>query len=321
MFRYVMKRLLIGLITIFLAFTLTFFLTRVAPGNPIRVLAGKDNPNPDQIAYLTSYYGLDKPLSEQYVNYITAAFHGDFGRSIKSNRPVVDIISEKVLPTLILSLTGSVLSILIGTALGLYAGRRIDSWQDRILVNLSYIIDAIPSFWLSMMFIMLFATRLRWFPTTGMYSIRETYTGWARVQDLLIHMVLPVAVMVIISVPYYFRVSRASVRRVLEQDFIHSLRALGMRERKIYRKYVLKNALIPVITASGMALAFALSGVALIEIVFAWPGMGRVIMNAVTQRDYNVLSGVYLMLSICVTVFMILTDLIYAWVDPRIRLD
>lgn len=321
MVRYVMKRLLIGLITIFLAFTLTFVLTRVAPGNPIRVLAGKDNPNPDQIAYLTSYYGLDKPLREQYVNYITAAFHGDFGRSIKSNRPVVDIISEKVVPTLILSLTGSVLSILIGTALGLYAGRRIDSWQDRILVNLSYIIDAIPSFWLSMMFIMLFATRLRWFPTTGMYSIRETYTGWARVQDLLNHMVLPVAVMVIISVPYYFRVSRASVRRVLEQDFIHSLRALGMRERKIYRKYVLKNALIPVITASGMALAFALSGVALIEIVFAWPGMGRVIMNAVTQRDYNVLSGVYLMLSICVTVFMILTDLIYAWVDPRIRLD
>lgn len=321
MIRYVTKRAIIGLITVLLAFTITFFLTRIAPGNPIRVLAGKDNPNPKQIAYLTEYYGLDKPYHEQFVIYLGKLLKGDFGRSIVNNRPVVEIIGEKIAPTLLLSLSGSFFSVLIGTALGLYTGRRINSTADRILTNISYIIDAIPAFWLSMMFIIIFATKLHWFPTTGMYSIRETYEGWDKVKDLIHHLVLPVSVIVVINVPYYFRISRASVRQVMHQDFIRTLKATGMSESKIYKKYVLRNALIPVITASSLSLAFALSGVALIEIVFAWPGMGRVILNAVGKRDYNVLSGVYLMLSICVSVFMIITDLVYAWVDPRIRLE
>lgn len=321
MLKYLLKRLVIGLITILIAFTLTFFLTRVAPGNPIRVLAGKENPNPEQIAYLTEYYGLDQPHHIQFVSYVRGLLQGDFGRSIVNNRPVTEIIRERILPTLILSLTAMIISTLLGTFLGLFAGKRAGSRLDRILCNISYVIDAIPSFWLSMMFIIFFAVRLGWFPTGGMYSFRETYTGLARVGDLVHHMFLPVSVLVIIQIPYYFRVSRASVRSILNEDFIKTLRAGGVLENRIYHKYVLRNAIIPVITAFSLSLSFVLAGAAMIEIVFAWPGMGRVIIDAVTKRDYAVLSGIYLMLSISVTFFMILSDVIYALVDPRIHLS
>lgn len=319
--KYIRKRIFIACLTIFIAFIITFFLTHLAPGNAIRVLAGKDNPNPRQIEYLTKYYGLDQPLHVQFTRYLGNLLKGDFGRSIRNNRPVIEIIGERVVPTLILSLTGSILSVILGTSLGLMIGRRVDSRLDRFLCKLSYLIDALPVFWLSMMLIIVFATQLKWFPTTGMYSIRETYTGWARVVDLLRHMVLPVSALVIVQVPYYFRISRASVISILEEDFIRTFRATGMSERKIFNKYVLRNAMIPVITSFTLSLAFTISGVAMIEIVFAWPGMGRVILDAVGKRDYAVLSGVYLMISISVSFFMIITDLIYAWVDPRIRLE
>ncbi|MDD7319437.1 MAG: ABC transporter permease [Prevotellaceae bacterium] len=320
MLKYLLKRLVIGLITILIAFTLTFFLTRVAPGNPIRVLAGKENPNPEQIAYLTEYYGLDQPLHIQFVTYIQGLLRGDFGRSIVNNRPVTDMIRERIIPTLALSFTAMLLSTFLGTLLGLVAGKQAGSRLDRILCNISYIIDAIPSFWLSMMFIIFFAVRLGWLPTGGMYSFRETYTGLARLVDLVRHMILPVSVLVIIQMPYYFRVSRASVRSILNEDFIKTLRAGGVMENRIYRKYVLRNAIIPVITAFSLSLSFVLAGAAMVEIVFAWPGMGRVIIDAVTKRDYAVLSGIYLMLSISVTFFMIVSDVVYAVVDPRIHL-
>lgn len=320
MLRYLLKRLVIGVITILIAFTLTFFLTRIAPGNPIRVLAGKEDPNPEQIAYLTEYYGLDQPLRIQFVNYVKGLLQGDFGRSIVNNRPVTETIKERILPTLLLSLTAMLLSTFLGTLLGLAAGKRAGSRFDRILCNISYVIDAIPSFWLSMMFIIFFAVKLGWLPTGGMYSFRESYSGLAKLADLLRHMILPVSVLVIIQIPYYFRVSRASVRTVLNEDFIKTLRAGGVTDKVIYRKYVLRNAIIPVITAFSLSLSFVLAGAAMVEIVFAWPGMGRVIIDAVTKRDYAVLSGIYLMLSISVTFFMIVSDVIYALVDPRIHL-
>lgn len=320
MLKYLLKRLVIGLITILIAFTLTFFLTRVAPGNPIRVLAGKENPNPEQIAYLTEYYGLDQPLHIQFVTYVQGLLRGDFGRSIVNNRPVTDTIRERIIPTVVLSLTAMLLSTFLGTLLGLVAGKQAGSRLDHILCNISYVIDAIPSFWLSMMFIIFFAVKLGWLPTGGMYSFRETYTGLARLGDLIQHMILPVSVLVIIQMPYYFRVSRASVRSILNEDFIKTLRAGGVVENRIYRKYVLRNAIIPVITAFSLSLSFVLAGAAMVEIVFAWPGMGRVIIDAVTKRDYAVLSGIYLMLSISVTFFMIVSDVVYAVVDPRIHL-
>lgn len=319
--RYLRRKIFTGILTILFAFVVTFFLTRMSPGDPILTMAGRDNPNPNQIEYLTKKHGLDQSVTVQFVNYSKALVKGDFGKSIKSNQPVLSIIASRLVPTIILSLTATILSVLLGTILGLYAGKNQGSTFDRVLTGLSYIIDSIPVFWLALVLIVIFATRLGWLPTSGMYSVRHRYEGWDKFVDLLKHMVLPITTIVIVRIPYYFRLAKSSVISAMNQGFIKTLRASGMPESKIFGKYVLRNALIPIITSFSMSLASVIAGVTLIEIVFAWPGMGRVLMDAIQARDYPVISGLYLIISISVTFFMLLTDIIYVIVDPRMKLE
>ncbi|MBR4420995.1 MAG: ABC transporter permease, partial [Erysipelotrichaceae bacterium] len=169
--------------------------------------------------------------------------------------------------------------------------------------------------------ILLFASILKWFPTYGMYSVRGNYTGIKKVLDVMKHMFLPVTTLVLIDIPYFFRIARSSVLQTMSEDFIMTLRATGMSERKIFNKYVMRNAIIPTITVFGITLAYMITGVAMIEIVFAWPGMGRLMLDSITRRDYPTLSAIYLMLSISVAVMTIVVDIVYAWIDPRIRIE
>ncbi|MFO3665319.1 ABC transporter permease [Anaerococcus sp. ENR0831] len=319
--KYLRKKIFTGILTILFAFVITFFLTRMSPGNPIVTMAGRDNPNPAQIDYLMEKYGLNESVPVQFLNYSKALVKGDFGKSIKSNQPVLTIIASRLGPTILLSLTATILSVLIGTILGLYAGRHNGSYMDKIFTGSSYIIDSVPVFWLALVLIVIFATRLGWLPTSGMYSTRHRYEGLKKFLDLLKHMVLPLLTIIIVRVPYYFRLAKSSVIASMNQAFIKTLRASGMDESKIFNKYVLRNALIPIITSFSMSLASVIEGVALIEIVFAWPGMGRVLMDAIQARDYPVISGLYLIISISVTIFMLLTDIIYVIVDPRMKLE
>ena len=319
--RYIKKKIFTGILTILFAFVVTFFMTRLSPGNPIVTMAGRDNPNPKQIDYLMKKHGLDKSVPVQFINYSKGLIKGDFGKSIKSNQPVLKIIASRLVPTIILSLTATIISVLLGTVLGLHAGRKEGSRFDRVLTGLSYIIDSLPVFWLALIFIVIFATRLGILPTSGMYSIRQSYEGWPKFLDLLKHMVLPVSTIVIVRIPYYFRLAKASVISATNQGFIKTLRASGMSESKIFGKYVLRNSLIPIITSFSMSLASVIAGVALIEIVFAWPGMGRVLMDAIQARDYPVISGLYLFISLSVTFFMLITDILYVIVDPRMKLE
>lgn len=319
--KYLIRKTLTGCFTIFFAFMVTFFLTRLSPGNPILTMAGRENPNPNQIEYLMEKHGLNETVPVQFVNYVKGVLRGDFGKSIKSNQPVLKIIGSRLVPTIILSLSATLISVILGTMLGLYAGRNQGSAMDRGLTGLSYVIDSIPVFWLALVLIVLFATRLGWLPTSGMYSVRNRYEGFEKFLDLLRHMVLPIATIVIVRIPYYFRLSKSSVVSAMNQGYIKTLRASGMSERKIFSKYVLRNALIPIITSLSMSLASVIAGVALVEIVFAWPGMGRVLMDAIQARDYPVISGLYLIISISVTVFMLITDIIYVLIDPRMKLE
>lgn len=321
MIRYLRKKTMTGLLTILFSFIITFFLIRYAPGEPIKLLSGKDNPNPEQIEYLTEKYGLDQPVLKQFIKYISNALKGDLGYSYKSNEPVTKIISKKILPTILLTLTSSILSVVIGTSIGLYSGRKVGSKIDNILCSISYILDAIPSFWLGLILILIFSSKLKILPTSGMRDVRQEYEGIKKILDILKHMILPVMVITIIQIPIYFRIIRSSTIQVLNENFIKTFRATGMEENKIFRKFVLKNAIIPVITTFSLSFAFLLSGVSLIEIVFAWPGMGRVIMDSVKNRDYPVLTGIYLLLSISISISMIITDILYSIIDPRIRLE
>lgn len=296
-------------------------LIRIAPGDPATVLAGVDNPNPDQIAALTKQFGLDKSYWEQFVIYVRNILHGDFGYSFQYGRPVLDLIAEKIVPTVIISLTALVFAVTIGTLLGIYAARRNGSKFDQFLCQISYVFDSTPTFWLGLIFILIFASKLKWFPTSGMVNLRAGYTGFRRVLDIMYHLFLPILTLVIVQFPYYFRIARSSVIQVMGEDFITTLRATGMSESQIFNKYVLRNALIPTVTVLGSSLAFLLSGTLYIETVFAWPGMGRLLYDSIGKRDYPLLSGLYLMIAISVAAMMIVVDIVYGLIDPRIKYE
>ncbi|SHK06020.1 ABC transporter permease [Paramaledivibacter caminithermalis] len=310
--KYVIKRILTGLLTILIVFAINFIIIRLAPGDPIKTLMGKENDDPVLRAALEEKYGLDKPLTVQFALYLKTALGGDLGTSIIYNRPVTEMIAEKIGATLLLVLTAAVLALIIGTSMGIQAARREGSFIDVIFSGLSYVLNSMPSFWLGLMLIIIFASKLSMLPSCGMTNTRASYTGMNYVLDVLVHMILPVGTLLLIQIPIYFRIAKSSVLQVSNEDFIITLRATGMGERKIFNKYIFRNAILPTITIFGISLAYLITGVALIEIVFAWPGTGRLVLTAINQRDYPTLMGIYLIMSISVAVVMVLVDIVYA---------
>ncbi|MEA4811476.1 MAG: ABC transporter permease [Anaerolineaceae bacterium] len=319
MWKYIQKRLASALLAVFIVLTLNFVIISIAPGNPIKTLMGKDADNPTLRAALEKKYGLDQPLMVRYFKYLGNVVRGDLGKSIIYNESVAKMILSKVGPTVLLVLTASTFSLLIGTALGILAARKEGGVVDGVISGINYILNSLPSFWLGLMLIIVFATRLKWFPTYGMVNARADLKGWAYIVDVLQHLFLPLLTLVLIELPIYFRIAKSSVLQVTEEDFVTTFRAAGMDERKLFRKYIFKNAILPTITIFGISLAYLITGVALIEIVFAWPGTGRLVLNAINQRDYPVIMGMYLITSVSIALMMLFIDILYAVVDPRIR--
>lgn len=319
--KYALKRTLTGLLTVLIVFAINFVIIKAAPGDPISTLMGKENNDPEIRVALEEKYGLNKPMPVQFVSYLKTAMTGDLGTSIIFDRPVTDMIGEKVAATVLLGLTSAVLAAVIGTLMGIYAARHEGSLLDVISSGVSYTLNSMPSFWLGLMMIILFASKLGWFPSYGMTDTRAGYTGIQYVMDVLKHMFLPVVTLTLVLLPQYFRIAKSSVLQVANEDFITTFRATGMSEGKIFNKYIFRNAILPTITIFGISMAYLITGVALVEIVFAWPGMGRLVMTAITQRDYPTLMGIYLVMSVSVAVVMILVDIVYALFDPRIRYD
>ena len=319
--KYVIRRILSGILTIFIVFTLTFILIKSAPGDPIRTLLGQDNDDPVLQAALEEKWGLNKSLPEQYLAYLSNAVQGDLGTSIIYERSVNNMIGEKVGATVLLGLTSAILALIIGTAMGIIAARHEGSAYDLVTSGATYTMNSVPSFWLGLMLIILFSTKLGWLPSYGMTTARKNFEGWAYVADVMRHMVLPVMTLTLVTIPQYFRTAKSAVLQVMNEDFITTLRATGMDEKKIFYKYVFRNAILPTITIFGITMAYLITGVSLIEVVFSWPGMGRLVLTAINQRDYPTLQGIYLVMSVSIAVVMILVDIIYAIFDPRIRYD
>lgn len=319
--KFVIRRALTGLLTIIIVFALNFVIIQMAPGDPITTLMGKENNSPEMRAALEEKYGLDKPLPMQLVSYLQTAMKGDLGTSIIYNRPVSEMIGEKVGATVLLGLTAALLAAVIGTIMGIFAARRQGGAYDAVSSGVSYAFNSMPAFWLGLMLIILFSSILGWFPSYGMTDNRASYTGMAYMVDVLKHMFLPVLTLTLVLIPQYFRIAKSSVLQTSNEDFITTLRATGMSEKKIFNKYIFRNAILPTITIFGISMAYLITGVTLIEIVFAWPGMGRLMMTAITQRDYPTLMGIYLIMSISVAVVMLIVDIVYAMLDPRIRYE
>lgn len=319
--KYICKRIFTAFIVVFVVVILDFMLVRLAPGDPVTLMAGFDNPSEEFKAAITAKYNLDKPLLEQFLTYVTCLFKGDLGDSYYSNKAVTTLIREKMGASLMLSGISAILAFIIGTVFGLVAGKREGHITDKIMSAGTYICNSMPSFWLGLMLIFVFASHLGWLPTQGMYDLRAGYTGMAKTVDLLKHLVLPVTTLVLVQIPGYFRITKSSVTQVMSDDYITTFRVTGMSERKIYFKYVLKNAILPVVTLFGINLAYVVAGSTLVETVFSWQGVGILMYTAIAKRDYNVLMGTYLIVAISVALFMILVDLIYAKLDPRIRYE
>jgi peptide/nickel transport system permease protein len=319
--RYIGRRAITGAFTVAVVLVLNFFLIHFAPGDPITILAGTDNPSQELIDITKAKYGLDKPVIVQLWTYIKTLLKGDLGYSIIYGRSVAALIKERLGNTLLLTFTSAILALLIGTSLGLIAARRSGSALDNGISVIAYVLYAMPSFWLGLMMMLLFATGLGLLPTSGMVDSRASYTGIKYVLDVLKHMALPVGTLTLVGVPTYFRITKASLAQVMKDDYITLFRATGMDEKRIFQKYSFRNAILPTITTFGIRLAYVMTGATTTEIVFAWPGMGRLVMSAINTRDYPVLMGTYLIMSISVAVCMILVDVLYAVADPRIRYD
>ena len=319
--KFILKRIYTDFIVVLVVVALNFFIIKLAPGDPVNIMAGFDNPNEEFKMAVRAKYNLDKPLITQFFTYIYRLVQGDLGESYYSSRPVTELLAERMGASLLLSGTSAVLAFIIGTVLGLTAGKKEDSMQDKVLSAGTYVANAMPSFWLGLMLIFVFASRLGWLPTQGMYSLRENYTGIARYIDLGKHLILPVTTLVLVQIPGYFRITRSSVIQVMADDYITTFRVTGMSEKKIYMKYVLKNAILPVVTLFGINVAYIVAGSTLVETVFSWQGIGILMYTAIAKRDYNVLMGTYLIIAVSVAFFMILVDVIYAKLDPRIHYE
>jgi peptide/nickel transport system permease protein len=316
--RYLGKRAITAVISVLLVLVINFTIIRLAPGDPARLLVGTENPTAEQVELITKKYGLDQPVYMQFLKYLGNLLKGDMGVSYYTNEPVSKLIAEKLGYTALLTLTALVIAVVLGTWAGIACARHIGGKLDNFVASITYIIDGFPSFWLGLMLMLVFASILGILPYSGVMNIRESYTGMRRVLDVAEHMILPVSTLAILHFPYYFRISRSSMIQTLGEEYMTTLWVAGMPKKRIFRKYAFRNAILPTVTAVSIHMAYIVTGSALVEIVYSWPGMGSYVMQSISRRDYPVLMGIYLMLSVSVAVMMIVIDVLYAVLDPRI---
>ena len=306
-------------ITLLMIVVLNFFLIHAAPGDPAAVMAG-ENGAADQIFIdqLRERFGLDQPLYVQFYKYVGGVVRLDLGYSYRQQMPVLDLILDRLPATLLLTLTAFGMSLLLGIVFGLAAAARVGRWSDSAITGLALLFYATPLYWVALMAVLLFSVQLDWLPAFGYETVGAGYTGLAVVLDRLEHLVLPALTLGLFFMAVYLRMTRSSVLEVSQMDFVKTARAKGLGEGIIRRRHILRNALLPVVTLAGLQAGQLVGGAVLTETVFAWPGIGRLMFDSLTARDYNTLLGVFLVSAAMVILFNILTDIVYRLIDPRI---
>jgi peptide/nickel transport system permease protein len=316
--KFILKRTAVSIPVLLAVTVITFILIHSAPGDPADMLM---NPRttPEERARLRHNLGLDRPLHVQYSIWLkNLVIRGDMGYSLVNKRPVKDIIMERIPATLILMGSSYLLSLLIAIPLGITSAQKKNSSYDYILTFFSFFGLSIPSFWLALIAIYLFVQRLGWFPSVGMQSV---YTGgfFAVTANIAWHLFLPCMVLTVRNLAGWSRYLRSSVSEALDEDYIRTARAMGIPEDSITYKYALKPAFLPMITLIGLTLPDIAAGSFVVEYLFGWPGIGRLGIQAITQRDYSVIMGDILIASILIILANLIADILYGWADPRIR--
>jgi peptide/nickel transport system permease protein len=325
MLKYTIKRLLLAVPLVLGIITATFFMSHLAPGDPMDMYLEprrQSQMDPQVIELLREKYGLDQPVHVQYVTWVKNLAKGDLGESFRFRRPVKDLLVEALPYTLQLTFLAIVLDALVGISLGIISAVKQYTKLDKAVTVGSLVVYAIPSFWLALMLIMVFSVNLGWFPTSQTRSMNyDDLTAMGRILDRMWHLVLPVFIMGIAGAAGTARYMRSRLLEVLNEDYIMAARARGFRERTVIVKHALRNAMIPIVTIYGMSLPFLLGGAAIIETIFAWPGMGRLTVNAVGGRDYPIIMATVTIAAILTVLGNLLADITYAAVDPRVSYD
>lgn len=315
MVKYIIKRLAIA-IPVLLGITILDFLIMVVVGSPLELLQGA-RISEAAIEVKRAQLGLDQPLYIQYFIWLKNLLHGDMGYSLKSYQPVAQLIGKNIGPTLLLMGTSLVVSMVIAIPAGIYSAVKKYSKGDYAIVTLSFLGSSIPGFFLSLILIYVFTVKLKWLPSSGMTTLGEDNNVWSVIQ----HMVMPVLVLSVSMAGTNIRYIRSAMLEILDKDYLRTARAKGLPKFQVINVHGLRNALIPIVTIVGLQIPMLFGGAVIVEQIFSWPGLGLITMSAIINRDYPVIMGVCLMSAIVVLVANIITDILYAVVDPTIRYD
>jgi peptide/nickel transport system permease protein len=312
------NRLISSMIVLLIVIIGCFLMLETAPGDAVDAYAVSFGGDANAIAEMRARWGLDHSVWHRLTAYLAALLQGNLGWSVSFDRPILDVILERLPNTLLLMGAATALSFAVGTALGIVAGARPGSFRDRFLSIVSLVLYAIPGFWLGLVLVILFSIRLRWLPSSGIETIASGKYGFARGYDVARHLLLPVFSLALIYLALYLRIMRASMADIWRMDFVRALKARGISRPRIVLSHVARNALSPLVTMLGLQSASMLGGSVVIESVFAVPGLGRLAQEAVASRDTPLLLGVILTSAIVVIIVNFVTDLLYLWLDPRI---
>ena len=318
--RAVLARKLVNLVILLLAvWTLNFFLFHMLPGDPSFALVGGRIPQ-ELVPVLRHQFGLDKPLYEQYFVSLSSTLHGQLGYSWFYKDSVTDVIMYRLQYTLLLVGVGTIFTVVVGVFLGIVAGSRRGEPLDVIIIGSSLTFYAMPAFWLGMILIMTLAANLHLFPLQGLSDIGATdQTFLEMIAERLWHMVLPVLTFTLVSMSEFVLMMRNALVDVLTEDYILTARAKGVSPRMIVRKHAVPNALLPTIATTAMFIGWIVTGTIMIEVVFSWPGIGSLTWDALNHRDYPVLQGIFLIVTLAMLIANFVADIVYTYVDPRVR--
>ncbi len=318
--RFIAGRLAKGLLVLFAIAILNFLLIRAAPGDPAVVMAGEAGAaDAEFLRQLRERFGLDQPFLVQLWIYIKGYLTLDLGFSYRQQQPVAGLILSRLPATLLLTGAAFIFSLAMGMLLGVLAARRVGKVSDSAITLAALVFYATPLFWIALTAQIIFALKLGWLPNVGYETIGAGYTGLRRALDIGHHLVLPALTLGLFFMALYARMMRASMLEVAGADFVKTARAKGLTEGVITRRHVARNALLPVVTLAGLQAGQLVGGAVLTETVFAWPGIGRLMFEALAQRDYAVLLGVFFVSSAMVVALNLITDIVYRAVDPRIE--
>ena len=318
--RFLGGRLIKGVLVLIAIAILNFGLIRAAPGDPAVVMAGEAGAADELfVQQLRTQFGLDRPLPEQLGRYLAGMATLDLGYSYRQQRSVASLIGERMPATLLLTGSAFIVSLALGILLGALAARNVGRPADSAITVLALLFYATPLFWIALMSQIVFSLKLGWVPNVGYETIGAGLTGGARVLDILHHLILPALTLGLFFMALYARMMRASMLQISGADFVRTARAKGVSPGQVMRRHVMPNAILPIVTLAGLQAGQIVGGAILTETVFAWPGIGRLMFEALAQRDYQVLLGVFFVSSAMVVLFNLLTDLVYHLVDPRIE--